>query len=175
MVETEATEVASGGAMHTVPAMAASPAGAQPGERRQEDRRRQRKVYLKWERRSGFDRRRQQTGFPRSTLDDTLRYMRERPLTVALILLLLNTLNLLDALLTIEALEAGAREANPIMEALFQSGTGQALAFKLSLIAALSALLWGMRRFKLGLVAALTAVGTYVLVAVYHVTLIILA
>lgn len=154
-------------------AAAAAPTEAQLLDRRQSDRREHNAFRLQWERRSGFDRRRHQTGFLRSAWEDTLRYLHEHPLAVALILLLLNTLNLLDAMLTIEALEAGAREANPIMEALFNSGTGQAVAFKLSIIAALSGILWGMRRFRLGLVAALAAAGTYVLVAAYHLTLIV--
>lgn len=80
--------------------------------------------------------------------------------------------NLLDALLTTEALEAGAQEANPLMEALFNSGTARALAFKLSLVAVLSWVLWGMRRFRLGLVATLAAAGTYVLVTAYHMALV---
>lgn len=149
----------------------APPAGSLSSERRQADRRERNILRLQWERRSGFDRRRRRSGFLRSAWEDTLRYLHEHPFAVALVLLLLNTLNLLDAVLTIEALKAGAREANPIMEALFQSGTAQALVFKLLLIAALSGILWGMRRFKLGLVTALAAAGTYILVAAYHMAL----
>lgn len=109
----------------------------------------------------------------RAFFEDQITYMHDHPFGLAVVLLALNSLNLVDALLTVEALAQGAREVNPFMNLLFQTGTAQAVAFKLSLVAALSVILWGLRRFRVGLMAALGAACLYVIIAAYHMTLLV--
>lgn len=156
-----------------LPASMLLPAPGALVDRRGGDRRKHSSFRLINERRSGFDRRAVQGGPARRGLNRALRYLRERPSYVLLTIFAVNVLNALDGLFTLNALERGAVEANPIMKWAFQFGTEPAVACKLLLVGALSLLLWRLRRFRMALLAPLVVGGMYSALTVYHLGLLL--
>ena len=132
-------------------------------ERRSEDRRRK-KRFVRVERRSGFDRRRERRG-----TEAVLVYLRDNPQALLALLLLANLLSVLDLVFTLHALNRGALEGNPLMRSLLEVSPAVAAAVKLSVFAALSAVLWWLRRYRLVLLVVLFTVTVYSALIVYQV------
>jgi hypothetical protein len=82
-------------------------------------------------------------------------------------------LNLADYLLTLQALDRGAREVNPIMAALFEHDPSLALAFKLATAAAVVVIIWQLRRYRRILGVSLVAVGGFGLLVGYQLALVL--
>ncbi len=80
-----------------------------------------------------------------------------------------NLLNLADFVLTLDALQKGAGEANPVMRALFGYGPVLAGFFKISIIAGVSLVIWRLRRFRRPLEAGVLALLVFGLVFAYHI------
>ena len=138
-------------------------------ERRRGERRKRRQPVLV-ERRSGFDRRHTAPrGRTAALLADTLSQMRARPELVVLVVLTINLLSAVDALLTLNALANGAREANPVMRALIEQEPVLWIWVKALLVGTLSWVLWRLRRYRLGLCAALTGLAAFTAVLAYHI------
>lgn len=134
-----------------------TPAPRPPGQ----DRRRKRRFVLV-ERRSGFDRRR---SVGRSSLATALEApvlrLRDRPVVLAEVLLIINLLSVLDLLLTLWVLRMGAIELNPVMAWLIESGTAPAAAGKIGIMLAATLGLWLLRRYRLALTTTLVLVAVY--------------
>ncbi len=120
------------------------------------------------DRRLGF-RRRLPAGPIARRYHATLTSMRDRTLTIALLVSLLFALNLADLILTRRALAAGAIEANPIMAALFEAGL--AVPAKLGLTALAIATLWALRRYRIALAALVWACVGFGALVTYQVAL----
>jgi hypothetical protein len=115
---------------------------------------------LRWpERRTGFDRRDSQS--VTKALRDNV------PLLVGLVIVL-NVLNIIDFALTSRALELGALEANPVMDAIFMSGWQNAALFKIGSMVAVSATILALRRYRRVLQVAVAAVALYSAIVLYH-------
>lgn len=102
-------------------------------------------------------------------LADTLSQMRARPELVVLVVLTINLLSAVDGLLTLNALAHGAREANPIMRALIEQEPVLWIWVKALLVGMLSWVLWRLRRYRLGLCAALAGLAVFTAVLAYHI------
>jgi hypothetical protein len=137
-------------------------------ERRQTDRRQQSKrVFL--DRRSGFDRRREGTGTGLAgSWERSLLYMRDNASALIAVLLLANLLSILDLVFTMWALRMGAVEANPVMRGLLDASPAFAAFVKVSLVAALSLLIFAFRRYRLMLTAAVVVLLAFFLLILYH-------
>ena len=131
--------------------------------RRGPDRRARRRLFRFPDRRTGFDRRR---------AGGLLAWYRDRPALVAASLIAVVALNIADYVLTMEALERGAREANPIMAALFASDPSLALAFKLFTALAVALIIWQLRRYKRILGVSLVALGGFGALVIYQIGLV---
>ncbi len=121
------------------------------------------------ERRSGFERRdsRQRTPLA-AAIDSSLLHLRDNPLVLAEVLVLANLLSLLDLTLTLILLRQGASEANVVMSYFFAAGTAQAAIFKCGVVGAASLAIWGLRRRRPALSAALVFVAVYGAVVIYE-------
>ena len=124
------------------------------------DRRRRRAMFRFPDRRTGFDRRRP---------GGLLAWYRDRPAVIAAALAAIVALNVADYTLTVQALERGAREANPIMATLFAHDPALALAFKLFTATAVVLVIWQLRRYRKILGVSLLAVGGFGLLVVYQI------
>lgn len=141
-------------------------------DRRGRPDRRVRRVSLHHpERRSGFDRRRPESGTLRSAWLRLLSAYRDSPMAIAVVVLGFVALSAADLILTLRALEAGASELNPVMAALFEVGPVPAAAFKLSIAVAVAAVLWVARRHRRVLELSLVATGLMAALLVYHLVL----
>lgn len=138
-------------------------------ERRQNDRR-QAKRFVWRERRSGFDRRQQ---LPRNAAErvfaDTLAQLRARPDLVILVILTINLLSAVDAVLTLNALSLGAQEANPLLRTLMERDPTLWIWAKTAMVAVLSFALWALRRYRMGLIAALFGLGAFTATLMWHI------
>ena len=82
----------------------------------------------------------------------------------------LTILNAADWGLTVQALNAGGRELNPLMSAVFAGGAGAALAVKAGILAAASALVWHIARDDWRAVATMSgAVTLYLLIVAWNI------
>ena len=133
-----------------------------PDRRRESDRRR-RASFRFPDRRTGFDRR---------SSGGLLAWYRDRPALIAASLATIVALNIADYALTVQALERGAQEANPIMAALFAQDPTVALAFKLFTAIAVVLVIWQLRRYRKILGVSLLAVGGFGLLVVYQIGLV---
>ena len=139
-----------------------------PAERRAAERRRQRQFVL-LDRRSGFDRRRRSHATRLGgALESALLQLRDDPHTLLAVLLLANLLSLLDLESTWYALAHGALEGNPLMRSLLAASPAVAATFKLCVVAALSALVWWLRRYRRMLQVALLTAAVYGAVIAYQ-------
>ena len=158
------------GAASPVGSPAFAPTGCPPAERRREDRRKRRFSFVLHERRSGFDRRAPGPDASRSAVlyRQLLLGLRDRPRLLALLLSLVNVLNLADFLLTLNVLGRGGQEANPILRPLFAADPLYAAAFKGVAVLLTTWVVWRCRRFRSGLEAALIMVAVFGAVLLYH-------
>ncbi len=139
-------------------------------ERRTKDRRRRRISFVLHERRSGFDRRlREHASKPGVALERALLGLRERPRLLFGLLVAVNVLNLADFLLTLNVLNEGGGEANPILRSLFAADPLYAGLFKLVAVLLTSWLAWRCRRYRSGLEAALIMLALFTAVICYHI------
>lgn len=77
-------------------------------------------------------------------------------------------LNLVDLLLTVQALSLGATEANPIMAYLFALDPTLAALFKVVVGAGIALAIWSARRYRRILETSLFMVGVMTAVLLYH-------
>jgi hypothetical protein len=128
-------------------------------ERRAVDRRRHASSLYYPERRTGFDRRTRTlvTGF-----------LRDRPVALVVILVLINVMSLADWMLTVQALEAGAAEGNPVLSAMITGNPAAAFFFKLAATLGVTAALWSWRRYRTILGTAIAALLVYAGLMAYH-------
>lgn len=138
-------------------------------ERRQGGDRRHERKYRYRDRRSGFQRR--TAGVKMNIVNRCLYSLRDRPKVLAGILIGANVLNLADFLLTLFALEAGGREANPILRPLLALDPMWAGLFKLVVVAAASLLVWKSRYYRQALVVGVLIGAVFACLIVYHVVL----
>lgn len=125
------------------------------------DRRRRAGAWLKFERRSGFDRRREYPVTGR---------LRDDPHSLLAVLVAINALSALDFLFTSFQLNAGiATEANPILAPLFAGGAFGAWAFKTIVTLAVSLGIWLNRGKRQILMVAVGGLVVYLLVTLYHI------
>jgi hypothetical protein len=125
------------------------------------DRERRGPTGMHWpERRTGFDRRRRA---------GVLGVLRDNAWTLLFVLFALNALSAADWYFTLRALENGATEANPVLSGLLARDPQLAAVFKFGMIAAISAVIWMGRRYRLILATGLIALFTYSLVIIYHI------
>jgi hypothetical protein len=137
-------------------------------DRRSRDRRQTRRGFVWREQRTGFDRRCRQGGGAGVVVEHTLMVLRDRPRLLRWLLVVVNILNVADFGLTLNALDNGVGEANPIMRALFSLGPAWAGVFKITSVFLTTLLVWRCRGYRLALAAALIMVGLFAVVAVYH-------
>jgi hypothetical protein len=89
--------------------------------------------------------------------------------TLALLLLLFNTLNLADFAFTIQAVINGFREANPFMEMLFfEHNLVFAGLIKIFIGILISSLIWLFRKYPQVVAVALFACLLYTILFLYH-------
>lgn len=135
-------------------------------DRRAADRRTGRGAFRIRERRTGFDRR---------DMSGVVAWYRNHPGVIAAALVGIVVLNLSDLLLTLRALENGAREANPIMAALFDIDPTVAGSVKLLLGLGVVLVIWRMRRYRRILEVSLVALAAFSLVFAYQLALVVSA
>ena len=111
------------------------------------------------ERRTGFDRRRNQV---------ICELLRDNGLILALLILALNALNLADLYLTTSAFELGAIEGNPLMSLAFDASWETAAIFKIGVMISVTVAIWTFRSYRRVLQFALAAGVTYAALIVYH-------
>jgi hypothetical protein len=132
-------------------------------DRRAGDRRTSRVALRLPDRRTGFDRR-QPNG--------VVAWYRDHPPLIAAALVAVLLLNLSDWLLTLRALERGAREVNPVMASLLEHSRALAGATKLGLALAVVAVIWQLRRYRRILQVSLVALAGFSALLVYQLTLV---
>ena len=131
--------------------------------------RRQRRHFVFRERRSGFHRRRRLgQSMPSAALERLLIYLHENAGALLGVLVVANLLNLFDLIFTLHLLRLGATEGNPLMGQLLAVGPAQTAVVKLVVMAAVSGLIWFLRRYRLSLLAALFALGVYGSIVLYE-------
>lgn len=111
------------------------------------------------ERRSGFDRRRD---------DAVLGALRDNPKVLLGVLVAFNGLSMLDWIFTSHELTLGAMEANMVIASLITVSPVVAVVFKSGCTLAVSAAIWKTRRYRMVLATALTALGIYAVLIAYH-------
>ena len=127
----------------------------------QPERRQHRRLTVA-ERRSGFDRRRSVCRSPAAAaLEAPALRLRERPVLLAELLVLVNLLSLIDLLVTLAVLRVGAVELNPIMARLLQTGPAPAAVAKVGIVLLATLGLWFLRRHKAALTTAVAVVAVY--------------
>jgi len=132
------------------------------------DRRRTRRFLIR-ERRSGYERRRQQRARWIVKFEGVLTHVRDHPRALVSLLVLANVFSALDLMLTLILLRLGVAEGNPLMRYLFHDGPVQAAVVKFGLIAAASLAIWTLRRRRAAIEAALFVVGLYGAVVLYEI------
>lgn len=118
------------------------------------------------ERRGGFDRRAGR---------GMLLILRDNPMLLLGLLVLLNLLSAADWALTMHAFDHGAIEGNPVLASIIAALPLAAAVFKASVILGVSIALWSGRRHRLLLATAVVGVAVYALLAVYHIGAIAIA
>ena len=142
----------------------------QSNERRNADRRKRRVSIVLHERRTGFERRGSISGGALAAgFDGVLRSLRDSPGYLCIVLVTVNILNVVDFVLTLNALAMGAGEANPVMKSLFDMNPIYAGSFKFLAIFAVTLVVWLCRRYRSALQAALVVLGVFTLVFVYQI------
>ena len=88
--------------------------------------------------------------------------------TLAVLLIVVNCLNLADFALTLRALSLGSTEVNPVMRTLFVSSPLLAGLVKVALIIVATLLVWRFRKYRRTLIAAIIMVAVFAAVFFYH-------
>lgn len=114
-------------------------------DRRTADRRRH-SMLVAADRRSGFDRRLPASNPLADRYVRMLRAYRDDPRAILLTLAVFTTLNLADLLMTLRSLTLGAREANPVMKALFEIHPIWAGVVKMGVGMVAAEIIWVLRR-----------------------------
>lgn len=94
--------------------------------------------------------------------------IRDSPATLALLLAAINAMNVMDLVLTYEALQFGHGEGNPVMAVMFSYGPLAAAGFKILTVAAVTLIVWRMRGYRKVLQVAVSAFALYVGIVVLH-------
>ena len=134
-------------------------------EKRKEERRKNRKLFVLKERRDGFDRR---------ATNQTVGYklaweLRNNQFLLACVLLLINALNLADLFFTILALRAGHGEANPFLRYLFLNLSPTAGGYvKIASGVLVTLAIWILRKYRRVLETALLILAIYFLIFLFH-------
>lgn len=140
-----------------------------PGRVERGSDRRTRTVSLFYpERRRGFDRRRPADGTWRARYHQVLEEYRSNTEAIAATLLVFILLNIVDLLLTLQALAMGAVEVNPVMAWLFAADPVMAAVFKLVVGVGIAGAVWATRHYRRILEMSLVLVTVMTLVLVYH-------
>ena len=105
---------------------------------------------------------------PSAALERLLIYLHENAGALLGVLVVANLLNLFDLIFTLHLLRLGATEGNPLMGQLLAVGPAQTAVVKLVVMAAVSGLIWCLRRYRLSLLAALFALGVYGSIVLYE-------
>ena len=84
-------------------------------------------------------------------------------------LLGLNVMNALDMMFTLQAMDLGGGEANPIIRALLETGVPLAFVVKLLIVVLASLAIWRLKRYRAGLMAGVIVATLYTTVVAYHV------
>lgn len=114
------------------------------------------------ERRSGFDRRRDTCRSPFSkALEAPLLRLRNDPVLLAELLILINVLSAVDLFITWNVLKLGAIELNPVMAYLLDLGPLPATLAKVGIMVAATGGLWLLRRHRPALTTALVLLVAY--------------
>jgi hypothetical protein len=114
------------------------------------------------ERRSGFDRRRTTCRSPFAVaLDAPVLRLRNDPVLLAELLILINVLSAIDLFITFNVLRLGAIELNPIMAYLLDLGPLPATLAKVGVMVAATGGLWLLRRHRAALTTALVILVVY--------------
>ena len=100
--------------------------------------------------------------------NDSLVYLRDNASALIVALVLTNVFSILDLVLTLHALQIGAREENPLMGRLLDSSPALAGAVKVGVVAGFTLLIWRLRRYRLMLAVALFAAVCYFAIILYH-------
>ncbi len=139
-------------------------------DRRRRERRKRRPVFVLRERRTGFDRRDVAVAGPfGNSLEHSLVWLRDKPGTLAILLVVVNFLNLADFALTMNALSLGGYEVNPVMRTLFVSSPLLAGLVKVTLIITATLLVWRFRKYRRTLIAAMLIAAVFAAVLFYHI------
>lgn len=101
--------------------------------------------------------------------DSVVRQLRDEPVLLAALLSLMFALNMVDLLLTTEALGQGATEANPLMRALLAGQPGAAILLKLASGAFVAAGVWILRSYRRIIETAVVIVLALSVLMLYHV------
>ena len=120
------------------------------------------------ERRFGFERRRPAEGTWKAAYHRLLEEYRNNPNTIAVALMVFVVLNIVDLLLTVQALSMGAIEVNPVMAWLFDSDPTMAALFKLVVGTGIALAVWGARRYRRILEFSFVLVAVMTGVLLYH-------
>lgn len=120
------------------------------------------------ERRLGFDRRRPPKDTWRGRYYRFLDRYRGDNDTIAAALLVFVVLNIVDLLLTLQALSKGAVEINPVMAWLFDLDPTVAALFKLVIGMCIALAVWAARRYRKILETSLLLVVVMTVVLMYH-------
>lgn len=131
------------------------------------DRRLRRWNFVIHDRRTGFDRRRPATRSARLQ-EYVLARLRDHDRNILALLVTGNTLNVLDFVFTLRALDHGATEANPIMRTLLSLDPAAAGAAKMAIMLGVSLLVWRLRRYRLPLLAGVALPVVFGMVLLYH-------
>jgi hypothetical protein len=140
-----------------------------PEERRQGGDRRKKRRYRYNDRRSGYERRR--AGLRMGVVKRTLYVLHDKPRTLLWVLVATNALNVVDFLFTLVALDAGGREANPLLRPLFALDPLVAGLFKVVLVLAATLIVWRSRYYMLAVIAGVFMLVLFGGLIVYHVVL----
>lgn len=95
--------------------------------------------------------------------------LRDNPLALLGVLVLVNTLSALDFAFTWLQLQAGvAEEGNPVLAGMFAEAPAKAWFFKSGVMLVVSLVIWHQRKRRAMLSVALVALALYIAVLVYH-------
>jgi hypothetical protein len=102
-------------------------------------------------------------------LQSALIGLRDSPNILVALLLVINIFNLIDFSLTVNVLNSGGGEANPVMRSLFALGPVWAGIFKVLAVGGATWLVWRCRRFRCVLKVTIVVAVLFAVVLVYHI------
>ena len=108
------------------------------------------------------------TGFDRRAAGSLTTVLRDRPVVLVGLLVLINVLSIADWMLTLRALDAGAVEVNPVLAAMLAGNPLAAFFFKMAATLVVTAALWSWRRYRAVLATAIAALLIYGVLMTYH-------